>query len=209
MAPGESHPANEFSGRETTHGAAEATPTASFDQSRPSTTLDQQQKGKRALVQFDYEKAEDNEVELKEGEYVTDIDMVDEDWWWGRNSKGHTGLFPSSYVEIVEVPTDHRGPHQDKKQEEPIALAPAPKSGKTAIAIYDYEAAEDNELSFAEGTEIKSIVCLPHSPTGTATNSMSCRSFQMTTGGLERRVGNQDYSQQTTSSYENDALILG
>ena len=40
--------------------------------------------GKRALVQYDYEKVEDNELELKEGEYVTNIDMVDEDWWMGQ-----------------------------------------------------------------------------------------------------------------------------
>jgi hypothetical protein len=39
--------------------------------------------GKRALIQYDYEKAEDNELELREGEYVTNIEMVDDDWWMG------------------------------------------------------------------------------------------------------------------------------
>lgn len=48
--------------------------------------------GKRALIEFDYEKAEDNEIDLQEGEYVTNIDMVDEDWWMGQNSKGESGL---------------------------------------------------------------------------------------------------------------------
>lgn len=52
--------------------------------------------GKRAVVQYDYEKAEDNEIELKEGEYVTNIEMVDEDWWMGENVHGETGLFPSN-----------------------------------------------------------------------------------------------------------------
>jgi hypothetical protein len=54
-----------------------------------------QANGKKALVQYDYEKAEDNEIELKAGEYVTDIDMVDEDWWMGKNMHGEMGLFPS------------------------------------------------------------------------------------------------------------------
>jgi hypothetical protein len=54
-----------------------------------------QANGKKALVQYDYEKAEDNEIELKEGEYVTDIEMVDEDWWMGKNVHGEMGLFPS------------------------------------------------------------------------------------------------------------------
>ena len=36
--------------------------------------------GLKAMVQYDYEKAEDNEVELREGEEVTDIEQVDPDW---------------------------------------------------------------------------------------------------------------------------------
>jgi hypothetical protein len=57
--------------------------------------------GKRALVQYDYEKAEDNEIELKEGEYVTNIEMVDEDWWAGENVHGETGLFPSRLMKFI------------------------------------------------------------------------------------------------------------
>jgi hypothetical protein len=57
--------------------------------------------GKRALVQYDYEKAEDNEIELKEGEYVTNIEMVDEDWWAGENVHGETGLFPSKLMKFI------------------------------------------------------------------------------------------------------------
>ena len=48
--------------------------------------------GKTAIVDYDYEKAEDTEIELKEGEYVKNIEMVDEDWWMGENVHGETGL---------------------------------------------------------------------------------------------------------------------
>ncbi|KAB5580125.1 hypothetical protein GE09DRAFT_1167714 [Coniochaeta sp. 2T2.1] len=89
--------------------------------------------GKKALIQYDYEKAEDNEVDLVEGEYVTNIEMVDDDWWMGTNSKGESGLFPSNYVEL-EASGD-----------------------PTATALFDYEAAEDNELSFPEGAKITSL----------------------------------------------------
>ncbi len=34
---------------------------------------------------------------------------------------------------------------------------PAATQGKTAVAQYDYEAAEDNELSFPDGATIESI----------------------------------------------------
>ncbi|KAI9854022.1 MAG: hypothetical protein M1813_001583 [Trichoglossum hirsutum] len=57
----------------------------------------------RALVQFDYMKAEDNELELREGEYISDIEMPDSDWWQGQNSRGEVGLFPANYVELIEI----------------------------------------------------------------------------------------------------------
>ncbi|KAL8791051.1 MAG: hypothetical protein Q9213_000258 [Squamulea squamosa] len=125
--------------------------------------------GKRAVVQFDYEKAEDNEIDLREGEYVSNIDMVDADWWMGENLRGEVGLFPSNYVELAEdeeedttaatsthapVPTSAREPEPEStKQTEPIVA----DHGHTATALYDYDAAEDNELSFPENATITGI----------------------------------------------------
>ncbi|KAG7106668.1 Acyl-CoA dehydrogenase apdG like protein [Verticillium longisporum] len=111
--------------------------------------------GQRALIQYDYEKAEDNEVELREGQYVTNIEMVDEDWWMGTNSKGESGLFPSNYVELVEdepeqasaaapAPAARSLPPPAPAQAEP---EPQPQAaGRTATALFDYEAAEDNAI---------------------------------------------------------------
>ena len=123
--------------------------------------------GKRAIAQYDYEKAEDNEVELVEGQYVTNIEMVDEDWWMGTNEKGESGLFPSNYVELVDD-GDTTAPAAHEPEPEPApAPAPAPAArpaaavapaGPTATAVYDYEAAEDNELSFPEGAKITGLV---------------------------------------------------
>ncbi|RDA90911.1 hypothetical protein CP533_4441 [Ophiocordyceps camponoti-saundersi (nom. inval.)] len=120
------------------------------------------QRGKRALIQYDYEKAEDNEIDLVDGEYVTNIDMVDEDWWMGTNSAGESGLFPSNYVELVDDDEGEAAPA-------PAPAAPAPPpappvsepaleaGGATATAMYDYEAAEDNELSFPEDAKITNL----------------------------------------------------
>ncbi|KAL1603676.1 actin binding protein [Paraconiothyrium brasiliense] len=123
--------------------------------------------GKRAVAQYDYEKAEDNELELAEGELVTDIDMVDEDWWMGTNSRGEQGLFPSNYVELVEDDGANDAgagappplPTHPAAEEEPPAGPPQPAgaSGPTATALYDYEAAEENELSFPEDATITNI----------------------------------------------------
>lgn len=120
--------------------------------------------GHRALIQYDYEKAEDNELELREGEYVTNIEMVDEDWWMGTNSSGESGLFPSNYVELVEEEEDAPAPAASMPPPPPPAAAepePAPAqsggSGPTATAQFDYEAAEDNELSFPEGATVTNL----------------------------------------------------
>jgi hypothetical protein len=134
--------------------------------------------GKRAVIQYDYEKAEDNEIELREGEYVTNIEMVDEDWWMGQNSQGDTGLFPSNYVELVEDDDDAGGapppqpshpnvqePEEEEPEPVPAAAPPQPSGGQgaTATALYDYDAAEDNELSFPEGATITGVVSTSHS----------------------------------------------
>ncbi|KNG84036.1 actin binding protein [Aspergillus nomiae NRRL 13137] len=127
-----------------------------------------QTNGIQAVVQYDYERAEDNEIELTEGEYVTEIEMVDKDWWLGSNARGERGLFPSNYVELLEdkpqnstLPALHDH-NLDTGIQEPQVEAAAPSvlssaNGPTATALYDYEAAEDNELSFPEGAEITHI----------------------------------------------------
>lgn len=132
---------------EATHSAREAAG-AVAGQSLPldhGAAYQSEQGGKRAVIQYDYEKAEDNEIELVEGEFVTNIDMVDDDWWMGTNSKGESGLFPSNYVELI-------GDEDDGSFAAPAAPASPPmpepahatETGPTATALYDYEAAEDN-----------------------------------------------------------------
>ncbi|KAG6025024.1 hypothetical protein E4U41_001629 [Claviceps citrina] len=123
--------------------------------------------GHQAIVMYDYEKAEGNEIDLVEGQYITNIDMVDEDWWMGTNHLGESGLFPSNYVEIVEEEPSAAEPQSSAP--EPAArsvpsapapaapAAPAPAAGPTATALYDYEAAEDNELSFPEDATITNL----------------------------------------------------
>jgi hypothetical protein len=96
--------------------------------------------------------------------------MVDEDWWMGTNSQGERGLFPANYVELVEGGDDSGAApplpsHPSAPQEpEPAAAAPQPAggAGPTATAIYDYDAAEDNELSFPEGATITGVVGRPN-----------------------------------------------
>lgn len=113
--------------------------------------------GKKAIADYDYEKDEDNEIAFAEGDLIVEIDFVDEEWWSGKHSKsGEVGLFPSTYVTLVEE-------EPVQKEEEPVQAPEAvaepeqPPSGKSAVAEYDYEKDEDNEISFAEGDLIVEI----------------------------------------------------
>ena len=138
----------------TARGAGEATATASFGQSAVDIAKPgAHESGRCAVAQYDYDKAEDNEIELKEGESVFDIEMVDENWWMGRNAQGESGLFPSNYVELV----------QDEVYSSGAAPEPATHAiqSRTATALYDYEAAEDNELSFPENAKLGDVVSGP------------------------------------------------
>lgn len=161
--PQEDELTEEPTGHDPARGAGEAAAAASFgggavESAHPGT----RESGKRALVQYDYEKAEDNELELKEGEYVTNIEMVDDDWWMGQNPRGETGLFPSNYVELVEGEGNGGGQASRQAQPEPepeqnTAGATEASDGATATALYEYEAAEGNELSFPENAKITGV----------------------------------------------------
>lgn len=122
--------------------AAAATPAAAIA-SKPS-----------AVVEYDYTKDEEGEIDLAEDETVTDIEFLDENWWSGTNSHGETGLFPSNYVKLKDgaVPTI-----PDPAAAAGAAAPAASGTGPSAIALYDYDAAEDNELSFAADDIITDI----------------------------------------------------
>ncbi|KAI5303182.1 Dynamin- GTPase protein [Ascosphaera pollenicola] len=119
--------------------------------------------GITARAEYDYEKAEDNEIDLIENESITNVQKVDEDWWLGTNGKGETGLFPSNYV--VEIEGEHAGGHDAAPAAAPTPAAAEaaahPAGGHsakpTATSMYDYEAAEENELGFPEGAKITNI----------------------------------------------------
>ncbi|CDH54424.1 related to drebrin f [Lichtheimia corymbifera JMRC:FSU:9682] len=130
--------------------------------------------GLSAVVLFGYAAGEENEMTLNEGEVVVQIDQVDEGWWYGMSEDGkRQGLFPANYVQVLEeepqAPAAPAAPPAPATPAAPVAAQPAPApepahtsppkqdQGATAIALYDYDAGEDNEISFREGQLITYI----------------------------------------------------
>ncbi|KAK3845409.1 MAG: hypothetical protein J3R72DRAFT_29380 [Linnemannia gamsii] len=141
-----------------------------------------------AIVLYSYEKAEENEMSLLEGEIIRNVTELDVGWWSGESEDGtRSGLFPANYVEVIEhaqeqeqhldAHDDHHAaaaaidhhPHQDHHEDEHDAYAaqhahdagaPVAAGGEkkpSAVALYDYQAGEPNELSFNEGEAIAEI----------------------------------------------------
>jgi hypothetical protein len=46
-----------------------------------------------------YEALEGGEINLVEGEYIYNVEQLDDGWWRGTTVDGKHGLFPASYVE--------------------------------------------------------------------------------------------------------------
>lgn len=65
-------------------------------------TTSKASQGVRATVLYDYEAEEDNELTLREGDILTQVDQVDEGWWSATGPDGSVGLFPANYVELLE-----------------------------------------------------------------------------------------------------------
>ncbi|OBA22228.1 hypothetical protein METBIDRAFT_148747 [Metschnikowia bicuspidata var. bicuspidata NRRL YB-4993] len=112
-----------------------------------------------AVAQYDYDKDEDNEVSFKEGDAIIEIEFVDEEWWSGKNSRtGENGVFPGSYVTLDDssLPKDDDETVPDNSLKiEPERITKS--NGRSAIAEYDYEKEEDNEIGFREGDLIVDI----------------------------------------------------
>lgn len=71
-----------------------------IDPNAPAKDAPQEQKelGGQCKVLYDYNADSDSELTIKEGELLT-VESEDEGWFFGFNSKGESGRFPSNYVQ--------------------------------------------------------------------------------------------------------------
>lgn len=94
-----------------------------------------------AIVRHNYEKEQDDELNLNVGEFLTDVRKVDEGWCEGTLN-GITGMFPDNFVEILQ-PTQHP-PELPKSRGISSKL-------RRAKVTYSYTADNDDELSLELG----------------------------------------------------------
>ncbi|KAJ6624893.1 SH3 domain-containing protein [Mycena sp. CBHHK59/15] len=81
-----------------------------------------------AVVLYDYDAAEDNEMNLVEGELIEQVEEIDEGWWSGIGPGGKSGLFPANYVELIEGAPQQEPEPEPEPEEAPPPPPPPPVS---------------------------------------------------------------------------------
>uniref|UniRef100_H2YDU2 Uncharacterized protein n=1 Tax=Ciona savignyi TaxID=51511 RepID=H2YDU2_CIOSA len=91
-------PANSSSADRTPTSEAPAFPQAS---PRHSVAVSKSTSQPSCKAVFDFEPENDGELGFEEGDVITLVAEIDENWFEGMNEKGDTGYFPRSYVEVI------------------------------------------------------------------------------------------------------------
>lgn len=108
------------------------------------------------IAQYDYDAQVDGELSFSAGERIEVInkDIGSPDWWEGVNAAGERGQFPTAYVQ-EEKP---KVPSPGVSRRGTIVRIPAPPPKETVVAVYDFAAANSDELSFRAGDVIELLM---------------------------------------------------
>ncbi|XP_061108275.1 SH3 domain-containing protein 19-like isoform X1 [Conger conger] len=125
--------------------------------------------GPRCVARFDYAAAQSDELSFSQGAVIRLKEHVDQDWVRGE-LEGRTGVFPRNFVEVVEdLPASEAPQSVQKKTEvtEPTGMATSlqnqeaakscqskPAEEEWALALFDFTAQTDEDLSFKQGARI-------------------------------------------------------
>jgi len=104
----------------------------------------------RAVALYDYASQAPGDLTLKKGEEIVILQQSEGEGWWTGMIGERTGLFPSTYIEVIKKPVDEVKLVQKVKPKRKSG----PKKGDLFIAKYDYDQAGGEELSFKKGDKI-------------------------------------------------------
>jgi SH3 domain-containing kinase-binding protein 1 len=95
-------------------------------------------------VTFDYDPENEDELKLRVGDIITDVDQQDGGWWEGTLN-GIRGVFPDNFVEVIpkSVPPPR-----------PPDLSKSSRKEWRAKVTFSYKAENDDELCLEVGQEI-------------------------------------------------------
>ncbi|KZV91573.1 hypothetical protein EXIGLDRAFT_837046 [Exidia glandulosa HHB12029] len=131
-----------------------------------------------AVALYDYEAAEENEIDLHEGECIYNISKPSDDWWEGVSADGtQSGLFPSSYVkertgcpaeDAMANPLDNVGEGPLEPPTVPATAAKPDKSTSHGVVTLDNDPAEFEHYLWMIHADILDFYEFTHQPASVA-----------------------------------------
>ncbi|CAL8331340.1 unnamed protein product [Lota lota] len=143
-------------------------PQPSHEKKKPPVTVS----GPRCVARFDFEGEQGDELIFSEGDVISLIEYMGHEWAKGQLGP-YTGIFPLSFVEVVE---DLPLPPMPQQPQTRIALpgrnhlanlfclamtsefvvlgAPQPSGPEWVVALYDFNGQTGEDLSFKQGDRI-------------------------------------------------------
>ncbi|KAI9143484.1 hypothetical protein BKA69DRAFT_1123265 [Paraphysoderma sedebokerense] len=140
-----------------------------------------------AVALYDYDAVEANEMSIREGELITSIQKMDDGWWFGRiedreglfpanyvEEKAYDQSIindysqsETSYPDTLNLSQSQPQQHheQDQSHYDTSHYETSTQEGDnstnanllTCVALYDFSASEENEVSFNEGQRIVEV----------------------------------------------------
>ncbi|XP_026059557.1 SH3 domain-containing protein 19 isoform X2 [Carassius auratus] len=123
-------------------------------------------RGPRCVARFDFEGEQSDELSFSEGDVIRLKEYVEEEWARGEVN-GHVGIFPLNFVEVLEdlppAPVQKSAPNKTampgmagspNTQMSYKATEVESKCEEWVVALYDFTAETEDDLSFQEGDRI-------------------------------------------------------
>jgi len=135
-------------------------------------TADEIKSCPRGVALYDYTAQAPGDLTLKKGDKIIILEQAKAEGWWTGMIGVRTGLFPSTYIEVIKYPikvvrkvqtvpksaAPKKGAAKKKatgpKKSAPKKTATVQKKGDIYVGKYDYQQASDQELSFKKGDKI-------------------------------------------------------
>jgi len=121
---------------------------------------------------YDYALQAAGDLKLKKGDEIIILEQTKAEGWWTGMIGVRTGLFPSTYIEVIKKPVNvvrkvqkvpktaapkksaAKNKGAGSKKGAPTKKVTGPKKGDIYVGKYEYQKASDQELSFKKGDKI-------------------------------------------------------
>ncbi len=111
---------------------------------------------KKCVALYDYTGRDGEELTVKKNEKLTVVDNQGT-WWKVKNESGKEGLVPSNYVQVTTASNSRSDIREGPGMYQQTDLIPAtkpPSLNILAVAKYNYQATNEDELDIKKGEEI-------------------------------------------------------